>query len=135
MPIYEFECTRCPSRFELKRGFHDEGPVSCPGCGGKAKRRFSSVPIIFKGSGFYVTDSRGGESFASGSDPAEQKSAGAETGSTPAQPQAVKNEAKVSTNKDKSEAKVSTNKDKGEAKVSAGKDKSEAKVGTGKDKS
>ncbi|MBI4181214.1 MAG: FmdB family transcriptional regulator [Chloroflexi bacterium] len=58
MPTYEYECTRCPSRFELKRGFHDESPVSCPQCGGKARRIFSPAHIIFKGSGFYVTDSR-----------------------------------------------------------------------------
>ena len=62
MPIYEYECTSCPSRFELKQGFHDNDPVCCPRCGAKARRRFSSVPIIFKGSGFYVTDSRSSQS-------------------------------------------------------------------------
>ena len=62
MPIYEYECTSCPSRFELKRGFYDNDPVCCPRCGAKARRRFSSVPIIFKGSGFYVTDSRSSQS-------------------------------------------------------------------------
>jgi putative FmdB family regulatory protein len=65
LPIYDYECTCCPSRFELKRGFHDETPVSCPSCGKTARRRFSSVPIIFKGSGFYVTDYKGGQNATS----------------------------------------------------------------------
>ena len=59
MPIYEYECNCCPSRFELKRSFDDDSPVSCPQCEGGARRVFSAVPVIFKGSGFYVTDSRG----------------------------------------------------------------------------
>lgn len=73
MPVYEFECTCCPSRFELKRSFNDEEPVHCPRCGGKARKLFSPVPIIFKGSGFYVTDTRGANSFTSTS-PNEKKS-------------------------------------------------------------
>ncbi|MFC2024895.1 FmdB family zinc ribbon protein [Chloroflexota bacterium] len=59
MPIYEYECTCCASRFELKRSFSENTPVSCPRCGGDAQRIFSPVSIIFKGSGFYSTDSRG----------------------------------------------------------------------------
>ncbi len=58
MPIYEYECTCCGSRFEVKRGFTESTPVSCPHCRGKAQHIFAPVPIIFKGSGFYVTDSR-----------------------------------------------------------------------------
>lgn len=59
MPIYEYECERCLLRFERKRRFGDGGKISCPQCGSGARRLFSPVPIIFKGSGFYVTDSRG----------------------------------------------------------------------------
>ena len=62
MPIYEYECTCCPSQFELKRSFSDDTPVCCPQCGGDTVRIFNPVPIIFKGSGFYVTDSRGKDS-------------------------------------------------------------------------
>ena len=58
MPIYEYECTGCSSRFELRQSFNDNEPVSCPQCECKAVRIFSAVPIIFKGSGFYVTDSK-----------------------------------------------------------------------------
>ncbi len=59
MPIYEYECIRCSSRFELKRSFNDNTKVCCPQCEGDAQRIFSPVPIIFKGPGFYSTDSRG----------------------------------------------------------------------------
>ncbi len=62
MPIYEYECTCCPSRFELRRSFSEDGPVFCPECGSEAVRIFSPVPIIFKGPGFYSTDSRGDHS-------------------------------------------------------------------------
>ena len=59
MPIYEYECEICACRFELKRRFdEDEGSPCCPQCQGKVRRLFSSPAIVFKGSGFYVTDSR-----------------------------------------------------------------------------
>ena len=59
MPIYEYECEICACRFELKRRFdEDEGSPCCPHCQGKVRRLFSAPAIVFKGSGFYVTDSR-----------------------------------------------------------------------------
>lgn len=62
MPIYEYECAHCAHRFELRRSFSEDGSVTCPQCGYDAQRIFSPVPIIFKGSGFYVTDNRGNHS-------------------------------------------------------------------------
>ena len=56
MPIYEYECGSCHHRFDLKQGFHDKPQAECPQCKKKAKRVFHPAPIIFKGSGFYVTD-------------------------------------------------------------------------------
>ena len=58
MPIYEYECCDCAHSFEIKQGFHEEPVSECPRCRGEARRVIRSVPIIFKGSGFYVTDSR-----------------------------------------------------------------------------
>jgi putative FmdB family regulatory protein len=58
MPIYEYECIHCSHRFELKQGFHDKPQADCPQCKKKARRVFHPAPIIFKGSGFYVTDHR-----------------------------------------------------------------------------
>jgi putative FmdB family regulatory protein len=79
LPIYEYECACCASRFEIKRSFDDSSPVSCPNCGSKAERIFVSVPIIFKGSGFYITDHRGNNSAA---EPAEKSDDKAKVGST-----------------------------------------------------
>ena len=58
MPIYEYECRHCGHHFELKQGFHDKPQAECPECKKKARRVFHPSPIIFKGSGFYVTDHR-----------------------------------------------------------------------------
>ena len=58
MPIYEYECQSCHYRFEKKQGFHDKPVEECPKCGGRPRRIIHSAPVIFKGSGFYVTDSR-----------------------------------------------------------------------------
>ena len=56
MPIYEYECGDCHNHFERKQKFDEEPVAMCPKCKSKARRVIHSVPIIFKGSGFYVTD-------------------------------------------------------------------------------
>ena len=58
MPIYEYECNLCHFHFERKQRFDEEPVAMCPKCQGKARRVIHSVPIIFKGSGFYTTDNR-----------------------------------------------------------------------------
>ncbi|MGD9115947.1 MAG: zinc ribbon domain-containing protein [Dehalococcoidia bacterium] len=58
MPTYEYECDDCHHSFEKKQSFHAEPLTECPQCGGKVRRVFHPAPVIFKGSGFYVTDSR-----------------------------------------------------------------------------
>ena len=60
MPIYEYECDSCHFHFERKQRFDEEPVAICPKCGRKARRVIHSVPVIFKGSGFYTTDSRKG---------------------------------------------------------------------------
>ena len=60
MPIYEYECSLCHFQFERKQGFDEEPVAMCPKCQGKARRVIHSVPVIFKGSGFYTTDNRKG---------------------------------------------------------------------------
>ena len=59
MPIYQYLCSKCNSKFELRQGFNDDPVVVCPKCQNGARRLFTPVPIIFKGSGFYVTDNAG----------------------------------------------------------------------------
>jgi len=58
VPIYEYECGVCDFRFERKQGFDAEPIAMCPKCKGKSRRIIHSIPAIFKGSGFYITDSR-----------------------------------------------------------------------------
>ena len=60
MPIYQYRCLDCNLQFEIKQSFEDKPIADCPTCHGIARRIFSPVPILFKGPGFYVTDSRGG---------------------------------------------------------------------------
>lgn len=61
MPIYEYQCGDCSTYFEVRRSFDDTSAASCPRCEGKTRRLFRPTGIIFKGSGFYVTDSREGK--------------------------------------------------------------------------
>jgi len=56
MPIYEYECSACGHQFEERQSFSSEPVAQCPVCKKKAHRVIRPAPIIFKGSGFYVTD-------------------------------------------------------------------------------
>ena len=56
MPIYEYQCESCTDRFEIKQSMKDDPLTSCPRCGKSVQRLISSPAIMFKGSGWYVTD-------------------------------------------------------------------------------
>jgi putative FmdB family regulatory protein len=58
MPLYEYQCQACGVRFERRQHINDQPVKVCPECGGKVRRLIQPVGIIFKGSGFYVTDNR-----------------------------------------------------------------------------
>ena len=60
MPTYEYACTECGERLEVVQRFSDDPLTVCEACGGKLRKVFSPVGIVFKGSGFYRTDSRNG---------------------------------------------------------------------------
>lgn len=62
MPIYEYACDTCQARFERKQKFSDDPVRECPECGNEVRRVLYPAGIIFKGSGFYVTDNRGSNS-------------------------------------------------------------------------
>lgn len=59
MPTYQYACTVCGHRLEAVQSFSDAPLTDCPECQGRLRKLFSSVGIVFKGSGFYRTDSRG----------------------------------------------------------------------------
>jgi putative FmdB family regulatory protein len=58
MPTYQYACTECDHRFELVQSFTDAPASVCPACGSPVRKVFSSVGVVFKGSGFYRNDSR-----------------------------------------------------------------------------
>ncbi len=60
MPTYAYACTACGHRFEVQQSFTDASLTECPECEGRLRKLFNSVGIVFKGSGFYRTDSRKG---------------------------------------------------------------------------
>jgi putative FmdB family regulatory protein len=70
LPIYQYRCLECLEEYEKREGFHAPSTQQCPVCGGTARRVLHAPPIIFKGSGFYVTDNRPGGNGASESTPA-----------------------------------------------------------------
>ena len=58
MPTYEYACTSCGHHFEALQSFTDEALTECPECKGLVQKVYSNVGVVFKGSGFYKTDSR-----------------------------------------------------------------------------
>ena len=58
MPTYSYACTECDNRFDAVQAFTDDALTTCPECSGRLRKLFNSVGVVFKGSGFYRTDSR-----------------------------------------------------------------------------
>lgn len=58
MPTYQYRCIECDHDFEVVQSFTDETLKNCPKCDGEVRKQFSNVGVVFKGSGFYRTDSR-----------------------------------------------------------------------------
>ena len=84
MPTYQYACTACGEPLEAVQSFTDAPLTECPACGGALRKVFSAVGVVFKGSGFYKTDSRksstgGGEKKTDG-----PKTEGGTTSDTPA---------------------------------------------------
>ncbi len=65
MPTYEYRCDNCAKNFDVFQSFTDDPLTECPTCGSPVRKVFGSVGIVFKGSGFYKTDSRSGGGTAS----------------------------------------------------------------------
>lgn len=106
MPIYEYACTACGERTEARQGFTDPPLTECPVCGGKLRKLYSPVGIVFKGTGFYATESRKGGR----GDSDTSKEGGQETkdGQKPGGSDKASGEAKKSGDGAKPEAKTAT---------------------------
>lgn len=73
MPTYAYACADCGHAFDIVQSFADDSLTVCPECQGRLRKQFNAVGVVFKGSGFYRTDSRSGntgKSTASGGSPA-----------------------------------------------------------------
>lgn len=81
MPTYEYACTACGERTEAKQSFSDPPLETCPHCGGKLRKLYSPVGIVFKGSGFYSTDAKKGGSSSSSSSSSDSGSGDASSSS------------------------------------------------------
>ena len=68
MPTYQYACTDCSEELEVHQSFTDDTLTVCPSCEGRLRKVFNAVGVVFKGSGFYKTDSRKAESAGSGKD-------------------------------------------------------------------
>jgi putative FmdB family regulatory protein len=58
VPTYSYACTECGNRFDVVQAFTDDALTTCEQCSGRLRKLFNSVGVVFKGSGFYRTDSR-----------------------------------------------------------------------------
>ena len=61
MPTYEYRCEACDNTFDVVQGFSDDPLTTCEVCGAALRKVYAPVGIVFKGSGFYKTDSRSSE--------------------------------------------------------------------------
>ena len=77
MPTYSYACTECDNRFDVVQAFTDDTLTTCEQCSGRLRKLFNSVGVVFKGSGFYRTDSR--ESTKSSSDGSATSSSSSDT--------------------------------------------------------
>jgi len=68
VPTYSYKCDKCKHEFDIRQSFKDKPVAACPLCGEEARRVFCPVPIVFKGPGFYTTDSRGVTAASAGKD-------------------------------------------------------------------
>jgi putative FmdB family regulatory protein len=88
MPTYQYACTDaiCGNRFELVQAFTDPSATECPVCGRPVRKVYGSVGIVFKGSGFYRTDSRAEKTAANGKKTGDRAGSSADTGRSESTP-------------------------------------------------
>ncbi len=91
MPTYQYTCTECGEPVEALQKFTDAPLTVCSACGGRLRKVFSPVGIVFKGSGFYRTDSRNGASSAAAAAAAKDKQSGDSSVKTPSTESASSN--------------------------------------------
>lgn len=81
MPTYSYACTECSNRFDAVQAFSDASLTTCPECNGRLRKLFGNVGVVFKGSGFYRTDSRAGSGSSSSNGETKKPSTSTESSS------------------------------------------------------
>jgi putative FmdB family regulatory protein len=91
VPTYQYACTECSHAFEQFQSFTDDALTECPQCDGRLRKLFNAVGVVFKGSGFYRTDSRSGStsSTSEGSPSSDSGSSGSTATKTETKPAAT----------------------------------------------
>ena len=84
MPIYTYRCSKCDHEFEQRQLMAGAPLTDCPVCVGRIRRVVNSVGIVFKGSGFYITDNRNGSSLNGATENVVQRQNGEDKKNTPA---------------------------------------------------
>jgi putative FmdB family regulatory protein len=79
VPTYQYACTACEHRFDAVQSFTDAALTECPECSGRLRKLYGSVGVVFKGSGFYRTDSRSGAKASSSDAPKETSGSSTDT--------------------------------------------------------
>jgi putative FmdB family regulatory protein len=92
VPTYSYACTECDNRFDIVQSFSDDSLTECNECTGKLRKLFNSVGIVFKGSGFYRTDSRSGSTASESA-----SSSSSDSSSSKTEPSSTKSESSNST--------------------------------------
>ncbi len=80
MPVYQYACTECGERLEVRQSFTDAALTECPACAGRLRKVLSPVGVVFKGSGFYRTDSRAAANGTSDSSSSSSSKEGSKDG-------------------------------------------------------
>ena len=99
MPTYSYKCNHCNHQFDQRQRMADDPLTECPVCNGRIRRVVSSVGIVFKGSGFYITDNRNGKSDSNSTKKEKSKDSDSQSKSENKEKSETQKESKASSTK------------------------------------
>ncbi|THJ65505.1 FmdB family transcriptional regulator [Arthrobacter echini] len=96
MPMYAYACKQCAHAFDIQQSFSEDSLTICPECGGALRKKFDSVGVVFKGSGFYRNDSRAAAGADAGSASGAPAASGSESSTSSPAPKSADSSAAAS---------------------------------------
>lgn len=108
MPTYQYACNACSNQFDIVQKFSDDALTECPSCAGDLRKVFSAVGIVFKGSGFYRTDSRASSSSTVSSAASTSTSSSSDSSSSSSSSDSSSSSSSSSSSKDSAPVKTKT---------------------------